>query len=131
MPIAYIKEDVTVPPFREGSEVRTVDEDKLREACKDFESLFVQQVLKSMRKTVSKSDFFGGGPGGEIFESLFDQELSRSITNREGFGLGKILYQQMIQKLKGNDQIEWRKPLPVETGSLREVYRRENGRMGE
>lgn len=100
MPITDIEGRVTNPLLRKEQEARKVDEEKLREACKDFESLFVQQVLRSMRKTISKSDLFSGGAGGEIFESLFDQELSRNLANRGVFGLGKILYHQMIKKLK-------------------------------
>ncbi len=107
MPITYIEGRVTNPLLSEEQKVRNVDEEKLRKACKDFESLFVQQLLKSMRKTIFKSDLLSGGPGGEIFESLFDQELSKNLAYREGFGLWKLLYHQMNQKLKGDDRSEW------------------------
>ena len=37
------------------------DDAKLRQACQDFESIFVKQMLDSMRKTVQKTGLTDGG----------------------------------------------------------------------
>lgn len=67
----------------------------------DFESLFLLQMLKSMRKTIPKTGFLGEGQEKQIFESLFDEELSKNIAKRGGLGLGKILYKQMVKEREG------------------------------
>ena len=68
---------------------------KLKKACKDFESLLTYQLLRSMRKTVDKCDLFHGGQGEEIYQSLFDMQISKSMV---GFGpnsLARLLYDQL------------------------------------
>jgi flagellar protein FlgJ len=100
MPITYIKNQAIPETSIKEQGLRKIDEEKLKKACMDFESLFIHQMLKSMRQTISKTNLFGEGPAEEIFQSLFDQELSRSLASRDGFGLGKVLHHQMLQKLR-------------------------------
>ena len=73
----------------------------LKKACVDFESIFIQQILKSMRQTVLRSDLFGKGTERDIFESLLDQEWSKGLARR-GMGLGRVLYQQLERQGKVN-----------------------------
>ena len=40
---------------------RSGEDEKLRQATKDFESLFIKQMLNSMKKTVNKSGLLDGG----------------------------------------------------------------------
>jgi peptidoglycan hydrolase FlgJ len=70
----------------------------LREAAQEFESLFIAQMMKSMRGTVPQSGLMGSDSGQGIFREMLDQELSRQIAFAGGFGIGDMLYQQ----LKGN-----------------------------
>jgi Rod binding domain-containing protein len=70
----------------------------LREAAQEFESLFIAQMMKSMRGTVPQSGLMGSDSGQGIFREMLDQELSRQVAFAGGFGIGDMLYQQ----LKGN-----------------------------
>lgn len=74
------------------------DPQKLREAADNFEALFVNYMLKEMRKTVMKSDWLGGGLGGEIMEGLFDQEISRNIAENSKLGIAELMLQQLSAK---------------------------------
>ena len=106
MPIEFIKgSSLSLPPTDQGR--KKVDEEKLKRACMDFESIFIHQMLKSMRETVPKSGLLGEGPDKGIFESLFDQEWSKSLAQQGGLGLGKMLYKQMLRS-DGE-----KRPLPV------------------
>ncbi len=67
---------------------------KLKGAADDFEALFVFYMLQSMRKTVMKSGLMDDGMGGEIMESMFDQELSRQIAAQSRLGIAEMLQQQ-------------------------------------
>ena len=96
MPIELIGK--TTPPLPlTDPEPKKVDEEKLKKACMDFESLFIYQVLKSMQETVPKSGLLGEGPEKGIFESLFGQEWSKALAHQGGLGLGKMLYKQMLR----------------------------------
>lgn len=67
---------------------------EMKQAVQDFEALFINQMLKSMRDTVQKSDLFHGGAGEEIYSSMFDMELSRLMSKSGGIGLGDVLLEQ-------------------------------------
>jgi Rod binding domain-containing protein len=68
---------------------------KLKKACQEFESVFTQELLKSMRKTIDKCDLFHGGQGEEIYESMLDMEMSKATINKGINGLANMLYQQL------------------------------------
>jgi len=86
--------DISTPNNR----VTRRDDEKLKKACTDLEALFIHQIFKSMRQTIPKTGLLGGGSEEEIFQSLFDQELSRSLAQRKGMGLGQMIYRQMTRQ---------------------------------
>ena len=69
----------------------------LQKACKEFESLFLNQLLTSMRKTIPKSDLMGkeASQEKEMYESMMDQEMAKSWSQGDGIGLANVLYQQL------------------------------------
>jgi peptidoglycan hydrolase FlgJ len=79
---------------------RPMDEERLKKACTDFESIFINQILRTMRQTVPHGGFLKEGPETNIFQSLFDQELSRSLAQRKGMGLGEMIYRQMTYRAR-------------------------------
>ncbi len=66
---------------------------QLQQAADDFEALFVYFMLQSMRKTIVKSELTDSGMGGEVMESLFDQELSQKIAAGAKLGIAELLQQ--------------------------------------
>jgi flagellar protein FlgJ len=86
-----------------GPGVKKIDEGKLKKACGDFESIFISQMLKEMRKSIPKSGLLDGGSQQDAYLSLFDEELSKSMAKRGGIGLGKILYQNIMKRGNPSD----------------------------
>jgi flagellar protein FlgJ len=69
---------------------------KLKEACSEFESIFMHQMLKEMRKTVNpKNSLVYGGQAEEIFSDMLDQERSKEIK----IGLGDMMFRQLSQSI--------------------------------
>lgn len=68
---------------------------ELKAAVADFEALFIQQMLKSMRDTIDKGDLFHGGSGEEVYTSLLDTELSKSMAQAGGIGLSEMLLREL------------------------------------
>ena len=95
-----------VPPGGPKEEkAQRTDQDRLKKACADFESIFIRQILQSMRQTIPEGGFIKGGPEKEIFQSLFDEELSKKIAGGRGWGLGRMLYKQLLERRRiGNEQ---------------------------
>jgi flagellar protein FlgJ len=64
-------------------------------ACQEFEALFLEYMLSTMRKAVPKSDLLGNSQEEEMYTSLFDQELCVKLSQQKGLGLGDLLYNQL------------------------------------
>ncbi len=75
-----------------GLEGKKIADEKLKKACGDFEAIFIAKVLKIMRQSIPKSHLLDGGLQQDIYNSLFDEEVSKSLAKKGGIGLGKMLY---------------------------------------
>jgi len=67
---------------------------KLREACKGFESIFINKLWQEMRNTVPKDGYLHSKQE-EFYLSMFDQEMSNKLAEAGGIGLGDMLYAQL------------------------------------
>ncbi|MDK2799744.1 MAG: peptidoglycan hydrolase FlgJ [Clostridiales bacterium] len=76
------------------------DEEKLREACRDFEKVFLTMMYKQMKATVSKSELIPESFAQETFESMLDEEFASKASEGQGIGLGDMLYRQLSNDLK-------------------------------
>jgi Rod binding domain-containing protein len=71
----------------------TAQQKKLMKTCTDFESMMIQKMLEVMQ---SSQKMFGDGFGGDYFQSMFQEEMSKKIAeNGQGIGMAKMLYQQL------------------------------------
>lgn len=68
------------------------DED-LMEACKSFETYFVEQVVKAMRKTVPNSEEENDYMN--YFGDMLYQKYSENITESGELGIAQMLYESM------------------------------------
>lgn len=73
---------------------------KLKEASKDFESIFVHSLMKAMRSTIQKSDFINGGNAENIYQDMLDDEYSKTVVKRADFGIAKKIYEQLSKTIK-------------------------------
>jgi len=69
----------------------------VRKAAGQFEALFMQQLLKSMRDAMPKSGMFAGA-GHETYVGMLDQQLSQSLADRPG-GLADMIVKQLARHL--------------------------------
>jgi peptidoglycan hydrolase FlgJ len=93
-------EGLTPLPLRQAAAQTTpsaaAEDAKLKQACQEFEQLFLTQMMAQMRSTVPKSDIFGGGGSQEeMFQGMLDQERAKSWAQEGGVGLANLLFQQM------------------------------------
>ncbi len=79
------------------------EDKRLRDACKQFEGIFLGMLLKSMRKTVTKVDLFGSSREEEFFREMLDNELCEHAAGAQSLGIADMLYKQLSSSLKPND----------------------------
>jgi flagellar protein FlgJ len=71
----------------------------LREVARQFESVFLNIVLKSMRdanESFADNDLFNTQQS-KMYREMYDQQLSLSMTEGEGLGLADMLVKQLGQ----------------------------------
>jgi flagellar protein FlgJ len=76
----------------------STDDQRLRQAAEDFESIFMQQMLKTMRESGVKSDLVPESRGEKIFRSMLDEQYAQLMVKSGRSGLAEQLYQQLRQK---------------------------------
>ena len=79
----------------------------LKEAAKQFESLFTQMMLKSMRdanRSFSEGSMFSSSQS-DFYQDMFDDQISLELSKGKGLGLADVLVRQLAQSglVKGAD----------------------------
>lgn len=74
------------------------EEAKLMDACQQFESIFVHQMISQMRATIPEGGLFEKSQGEKIFQDMLDEKYAENISKAGGIGLAKILYDQLSEK---------------------------------
>ncbi|MBW7469591.1 flagellar assembly peptidoglycan hydrolase FlgJ [Marinobacter sp. F4218] len=87
------------------SQARTDKRAALEEVARQFESLFLSEMLKSMRKA---GDVFAEGnylnsSQSEFYRDMFDSQLSLTMAKGQGTGLAEALVRQLGQQVPGLD----------------------------
>jgi flagellar protein FlgJ len=70
----------------------------LRETAQQFEALFLQMMMKSMRESIEKSDLLNSSHT-ETYEALFDREVSLAMAKRNAVGLADMLVQAQERQM--------------------------------
>ncbi len=78
-----------------GSRPAGSDDARLREVCRDFEAIFIKQMLDAMRKTVGKDGLLDGGAAEDIFQDMLYDERSRIMAKTGSFGIQDLLFSQL------------------------------------
>ena len=77
------------------------DKAALKEAAKQFESLFMRELIKSMREATQKSGLMDG-EGSDMGTDLLDQQFAVQLSGLPG-GLSEAIERQLARQMKGVD----------------------------
>ena len=69
----------------------------VEEVAAQFESLFLQQMLKTMRDATVKSDLMNSDST-DTYQSMADQQLALQLSEQGGIGLARMMVEQMQTK---------------------------------
>ncbi|MDO4188263.1 MAG: hypothetical protein Q4D29_04665 [Lachnospiraceae bacterium] len=73
-------------------------DEELMKVCKDFESYFVEQVLKQAMETFTDGDEMSSGSMSTLqgyYKDSLIKEYAGKVTENQDMGLAKILFDQM------------------------------------
>lgn len=92
-----------------AADAKAAKEDaKLKKACEGFEAMFMNMMYKEMRKTVPKNGFWGNSHAEEMWQDMMDTEMVDQLAKSGGIGLADMLYKQMKQDFKDQQDMELR-----------------------
>lgn len=69
------------------------DAARIDKAAREFEGVFAQMLIKSMRDASFGDALFPGE--NQLYREMYDQRLAKSMTDGEGLGLAKVIARQL------------------------------------
>ena len=79
--------------------------DKIADAAKQFESLILQQLLKSARESPeSQSGIFSSGQSNDTFSSMAEEHFAQALAAQGGLGLARLVSQGLLRDQARDDQ---------------------------
>lgn len=93
-----LNNDAIIPLRTSTAQPRLADPerlDKLKQACADLESIFINSLLKSLKQTIPENGLLPKSAGSGLYDSMMDGQLAVFLSQGQGLGLGQVLFQQM------------------------------------
>ncbi len=75
--------------------------EKLREVSRQFEAVFLNQMVGAMRKTVQPNGIVQQGQGEKIYQSMLDAEHAERMAQSNQFGLSDMIYEHLLRSSGG------------------------------
>jgi flagellar protein FlgJ len=96
------------------------DASATRESAEQFEALFIQMMLKSMREASSamKSDLLQNNAQ-ETFEGMYDKEISLQMAKRNALGFSDVVIKNLSQQKAApstNELLQLRQTSSIQNG---------------
>jgi flagellar protein FlgJ len=70
----------------------------IKDTARQFEALFMNELMKSMRATTLDSGLMEGGQGGEMATGMLDQQFASQMTGMKG-GLSEAIARQLERQM--------------------------------
>jgi murein DD-endopeptidase MepM/ murein hydrolase activator NlpD len=71
---------------------------RLADAAKEFEALLAEAMLRSMRGALDEEEETGEGYGRGIYEEMMYQQLARTISQKPGLGIARMMDLKLAQQ---------------------------------
>ena len=94
VPAQSSREAASVEDFQStlNKALASSDDARLKDACREFEAIFLKQLFARMRATVIQSGLLDGGLPEEIFRDMLDEAVAGEAVKGEGVGLAAEMY---------------------------------------
>jgi peptidoglycan hydrolase FlgJ len=83
-----------------GKEKTEQELKSLRESCREFEAIFVQQMFQAMRKNVPDDGLLPRDNATQIYQDMLDTQMARETAKGKGIGIGEKMYDQMKGRIE-------------------------------
>lgn len=84
-------------PFEEIDPSKIKNYEQIDAKAKEFEAVFISEMLKPMFESVEVDPLFGGGNSEEIFRGMLVQEYGKKIAETKGIGIADFVKRELIR----------------------------------
>jgi flagellar protein FlgJ len=74
------------------------DHPEVRKVAKQFEGLFINQMVSAMRKTVAKGGLVPESNAERVYQSMLDNQYSEKMADTEQLGLSQMIYDHLLRQ---------------------------------
>ncbi|MFD2262348.1 rod-binding protein [Lacibacterium aquatile] len=78
-----------------------VTPEKAKEVGREFEAMFLSQMLAPMFDTVKTDGMFGGGHGEDSFKGLLVDEYAKNMARQGSLGIADMISKQVMEYAQG------------------------------
>lgn len=71
--------------------------DKIEDAAKEFEAVFLSEMIRPMFEGLEVDPLFGGGRSEEIFRGMMIEEYGKTMANAGGIGLASYVKAELLR----------------------------------
>lgn len=64
--------------------------------AKEFETMFVTELFKSMRKTIPESDYMKQSQGRQVYTEMLDAEYAKMAGEKDDMGMASLIFKTMV-----------------------------------
>ena len=80
-----------------GSQVGSMSTAQIDKVSKDFESMFMGQMLEQMFGDSQGSEAFGGSETNDVYKGLMMDEYGKQITRAGGIGIADYVKRELLK----------------------------------
>ncbi len=82
-----------------GTKAATVQDQRLMEKCREFESILYHRMLQTMRKTIPREEsLFYGGAAEAMYTDMLDTEYGKMLSGTTTGGIAEAMFNQLQNK---------------------------------
>ena len=96
-----IDNSIAMSPALLNKPVPAVEMARIEETARDFEAMFITEMLRPMFEGIKTNDMFGGGKGEEIFSSMLIDEYGKNMAAAGTLGIADQVKEQLIALQSG------------------------------
>lgn len=97
-------------PALSATDMRAREAARASDAAREFEAVFIAQMLAPLFSSVETPQIAGGGKSEEIFKSLLQESYAKAMAERGGFGIAAHVKSALIDLQSADSAAAIREP---------------------
>jgi flagellar protein FlgJ len=72
---------------------------RIKQSAQEFEAIFLETMLKTMRESVQKGGLIDGGNAEQMYQSMLDSEYAKQMAAQDMTGIAGNIEKQLLSSL--------------------------------